>query len=269
MSSVWKIGRRFCRQMQVLLSVYYAYMVEYRAELMLWVLAGVLPFILMGVWMQAAAGGQFGLSPLEFARYFLAAFIARQFTIVWVIWEFEREVVEGRLSPRLLQPVDPVWHHVTSHISERFARLPFAIALVIVFFLLYPQAFWIPKLNSWLWFCVAASLAFTLRFLMQYTFAMFAFWTERASALEQFWFLLYLFLSGLVAPLEVFPPAVRQLVEWTPFPYMIHFPAALLVGLPVNIAKSVLVMVGWGLVFLVWNRWLWRKGLRHYSGMGA
>ncbi len=269
MRSYGELGRKFWRQMRVLLSVQYAYMVEYRAELLLWVLSGVLPFILMGVWMQAATGGQFGLSPLQFARYFLATFIARQFTIVWVIWEFEREVVEGRLSPRLLQPIDPVWHHVTSHISERFARLPFAIVLIVIFFLLYPQAWWVPSLGGVLLFCIAASLAFTLRFLMQYTFALFAFWTERASAIEQFWFLLYLFLSGLIAPLEVFPPVVRSIVEWTPFPYMIHFPAAALVGMPVNGGKSLLVMLGWGLVFLVWNRWLWHKGLKHYSGMGA
>ncbi len=269
MKRFWQLGQRFWRQIRVLLSVNYAYMVEYRAELLLWVLAGVLPFILMGVWMEASAGGQFGLSPLDFARYFLAAFIARQFTIVWVIWEFEREVVEGRLSPRLLQPIDPLWHHVTSHISERFARLPFAIVLVIIFFLLYPQAFWIPSFTGTMLFCLAASMAFALRFLMQYTFALFAFWTERASALEQFWFLLYLFLSGLIAPLEVFPPMFRQIVEWTPFPYMIHFPAALLVGMPVNVGKSLLVMAAWSVVFLIWNRWLWRKGLKQYSGMGA
>ena len=39
---------------KTLLFTYYAYMLEYRAELFLWALSGALPFILMGVWMQAA-----------------------------------------------------------------------------------------------------------------------------------------------------------------------------------------------------------------------
>jgi ABC-2 type transport system permease protein len=112
-------------------------------------------------------------------------------------------------------------------------------------------------------------MAFALRFLIQYTFALFAFWTERASSLEQFWYLFYLFLSGMMAPLEVFPPTVRAVAEWTPFPYLAHFPAALLVGLPVNFIQGILVMVGWGLLFFGINRWLWRKGLKQYSGMGA
>lgn len=252
-----------------LLSVYYAHMVEYRAELLLWVLSGVLPLILMGAWTQAAESGRFGLSPLDFARYFLASFLARQFSIVWVIWEFEREIVEGKLSPRLLQPLDPGWHHFASHLSERVARLPFALGLIVVFFLLYPQAFWIPSFQGTVLFIAAVFSAFALRFAMQYTMAMLAFWTERASAIEEIWFLLYLFLSGLIAPLEIFPTAVRQMVQWLPFPYMIHFPAAVLVGLPIHIWPSFAIMWAWTALFWVLNRWLWRKGLKQYSGMGA
>jgi ABC-2 type transport system permease protein len=33
--------------------------------------------------------------------------VTRQLTVVWVIWELEKEVVQGYLSPRLLQPLDP------------------------------------------------------------------------------------------------------------------------------------------------------------------
>jgi ABC-2 type transport system permease protein len=261
--------KQIIRKALTLLLVYYAYMVEYRAELILWVLAGSLPIILMGVWIQAAQGGQFGLSPVDFARYFITVFIVRQLTVVWVIWEFEREIVQGKLSPKLLQPLDPVWHHVASHISERFARLSFAFLLVGLFFILYPQAFWIPSLDRFLLFILATGLAFALRFLIQYTFAMFAFWTERASALENLWLLFYLFLSGLIAPLEVFPEAVQKIVMFTPFPYLIDFPASLLIGLNVDIGRGFWSMVGWILVFLGVNRVLWRAGLKRYSGMGA
>ncbi|MBW4431792.1 MAG: ABC-2 family transporter protein [Pelatocladus maniniholoensis HA4357-MV3] len=261
--------QRLIKTILTFLSVYYAYMVEYRAELILWVLAGSLPIILMGVWIQAAQGGQFGLTSVDFARYFLAVFLVRQFTVVWVIWEVEREVVEGKLSNRLLQPIDPVWHHVAAHVSERVARIPFAIVLVGLFFLLYPQAFWIPSLGTFLLFSLVVILAFILRFAIQYTFAIFSFWTERASALEDFWFLFFLFLSGMIAPLEVFPESVRTVVLFTPFPYLINFPASILVGIPVNLTQGLVSMLGWILLFFGLNRWLWRQGLKRYSGMGA
>ncbi|MFN6487763.1 MULTISPECIES: ABC transporter permease [unclassified Nostoc] len=261
--------KRIIRKALTLLSVYYAHMLEYRAELILWILAGSLPIILMGIWIQAAQGGRFGLSPVDFARYFITVFVVRQLTVVWVIWDFEGEIVEGKLSPKLLQPLDPVWHHVARHTSERFTRLMFAFLLVGLFFILYPQAFWVPSLDRFLLFILAVMLAFTLRFTIQYTFAMLAFWTERASALENFWLLFYLFLSGMIAPLEVFPQPVRQIVMFTPFPYLIDFPASLLVGLPVDIGRGFWSMLGWTLVFLGANRFLWRAGLKRYSGMGA
>lgn len=251
------------------LSVYYAYLLEYRAESLLWALSNSLPFILMGVWMEAAKNGQFALNPVNFARYFLAVFIVRQFTIVWVIWEFEREVVEGRLSPRLLQPIDPVWHHVGLHIAERISRIPMVIVLIALFFILYPQAYWLPSFWTILQFILVVAIAFYLRFIIQYTIALLAFWIERAAAIEQLWFLLYMFLAGTIAPLEVFPPQVRAVIEWTPFPYMVHFPASILIGEKINWGFSLFVMALWGIPFFFFNRWLWRRGLKQYSGMGA
>lgn len=112
------------RKAKALLLAHYAHMLEYRAEIFLWALSNSLPIILMGVWIQAAQNGQFGFSPEEFARYFFSVFIVRQFTNIWVIWEFEREVIEGKLSLRLLQPIDPVWHHVTRHVAEKMTRYP-------------------------------------------------------------------------------------------------------------------------------------------------
>jgi ABC-2 type transport system permease protein len=254
---------------QTFLSTYYAYMVEYRAELFLWALSGSLPFILMGIWIKASETGNIGLSSIEFARYFLAAFIVRQANVVWVIWEFEKEVIQGKLSPRLLQPIDPVWHHFLGHIAERFARLPFIIGLIILFFVLYPESFWIPSLGRILLFLLVLILAFMLRFIIQYTFALLSFWTERASAIEQIWYLPYLFLSGIIAPLTVFPPLVREITLWTPFPYLIYFPASIIVGFPVDVFRSLFMMFFWGILFFIINRWLWKRGLKQYSGMGA
>ncbi|MEA5462353.1 ABC transporter permease [Leptothoe sp. PORK10 BA2] len=259
--------QRPLRIIPTLLSVYYAYMLEYRAELMFWVLSGSFPLILMGLWQEAARSGQFDLQPDQVVRYFLAVFVVKQLTVVWVIWDFEREVLEGKLSPLLLQPLDPGWRHFLSHLAERLARLPFIVALVGLFLWLYPEARQAPA--HVLWGFGAISLAFCLRFLMQYTYAMVAFWVERAAAIEQLSFLLYTFFSGMVAPLTLFPEAMQAAVFWTPFPYLIYVPASLIVGLPVNIGQSMVATILWCVIFLGLNRWLWRRGLKRYSGMGA
>ncbi|MBE9029668.1 ABC-2 family transporter protein [filamentous cyanobacterium LEGE 11480] len=254
---------------KTLLTTYYAYMVEYRAELVLWVLSGSLPIILMGAWIQAAESGNFTLSTIQVAQYFFTVAITRQFTVVWVIWDFEKAIVEGKLSMKLLQPLDPGWHHVADHLGERLARFPIIIGFVLLFFLLYPAAFWIPSVGQCLTYTFVVASAFMLQFLLQYTLAMFAFWTEKASSLQELSFLMYIFLSGVVAPIAVFPENVKQFVQWLPYPYVIDFPANILTGLPVDLPRGILMIYGWSALLWVINRWLWKRGLRQYSGMGA
>jgi len=259
------------RKLRALLTAWYAYFLEYRAEVLLWALSAMLPLILMGVWTQAAEGGSFALSAPEFARYFLCVFLVRQLTIIWVIWEFQEDVVQGHLSFKLLKPIDPVWDYLMQHLAERLTRLPFGLLIVAIFLLVYPQACFVPELEGVLLGLLASLASFLLRFLMQYTFAMLCFWTERAAAVEELWFVAYLFLSGLIAPLSVFPEAVRNFALLTPFPYLVYFPASLFAGLPLpgGAAQGFLVLGAWLMLFFVLNRWLWRKGLQRFSGMGA
>jgi ABC-2 type transport system permease protein len=259
------------RKFRILLGVFYANMLQYRAEMYLWVLSGIMPFFMMGLWMKVSAGSGYSITPVDFARYYLAVFIVRQVTLVWVVWEFEFHVVQGRLSPYLLQPMNPAWRFVLSHIGERFARFPFLVAMVIIFFLIYPTAVWVPRWYDAVLAVMAMIVAFAVRFIMQYTFAMIAFWAERANRIEDLWFLSYLFLSGFMAPLDVFPPLVRTIALWTPFPYLVYMPAQLLTGRcdPGMIVYGFPVMIAWGSFFLgIW--WIaWKRGLRHYSAMGA
>ena len=74
----------------------------------------------------------------------------------------------------------------------------------------------------------------------------------------------------MVAPLALFPDAVRAVVLWTPFPYLIYFPASILINQPENVLQGFLAMLLWGGVFFAINRWLCAAGpLKQYSGMGA
>ena len=262
---------RFPRIFRTLVGANYAFMLEYRAEIFLWVLAGITPFLMMGVWSQVIAQRPgTTMTASDVVRYFTAAFIVRQFTIVWVIWEFEYRVVEGRLSSALLKPVDPVWEFVSMHVAEQFTRLPFWAVIVAIAWAIHPAAFHTDR--PWLLPLAAASIAlvFTLRFAMQYTFAMLCFWLERASSIEQITFLPYMYLSGYLIPWEMYSPSTRAILELTPFPYLLAFPVGLLTGKPIiDPLRGFIIMAAWTLLFVILNRLLWHKGLRHYSGMGA
>jgi ABC-2 type transport system permease protein len=257
------------RKARALFQLYLAYMLEFRAEIYLWVLASMLPLILLGVWAQAAESGAFPLSRVEFIRYFMAVFVVRQFSFIWVIWEFEELVVSGNLSQQLLQPLNPVWRFVASHITERVVRLPLVLLVLGGCFWMYPEALWLPRPMQLLWAMALLAVAFTVRFSMQYMMSMLSFWSERAAAIEELWFVVHLFLSGLIAPLDVYPESVRRFTELTPFPYLIYYPVRLLLGHGVPVVRALVVLAAWGGVAWVAQRYLWKRGLQRYSAMGV
>ena len=270
---------RLWHRSRVLWSVQLAYMAEYRAEIVLWALSGLLPFIMLAVWGQAEqhSGGLVapGLGPVELARYFLCAFVVRQFTVVWVVWQFEEDSLQGRLASQLLQPLHPLWRHLAAHYAEQATRLPFVLLIASGFLLLQPDAFHWPDPPRLLLGLLAVGMAFAIHFLLQSLIASLCFWSERAAALERLLYVPYLFLSGLVAPLQALPPGWRAWALATPFPYLIGFPAQLLAGLsdstlqPFAVGRGLAVMLLWIAVLWPLLLLLWRAGLRRYSAMGA
>ena len=247
----------------------YALMLEFRAEILLWALSGLLPLLMFSLWSGAPAGAAAGISHQAFARYFLAAFVVRQFTVVWVVYAFEEDNLLGRLSPLLLQPLPLVWRYAAAHLAEQATRLPFVVVMVALFFLAVPEAAWIPSPTRLLLALLAAHLGFWLNFLLQHAITMLCFWSERASALERFLFMPYLFLSGMLAPLDLYPEAVRRFALLTPFPSMLYLPAQLASGAPVDAVAGFRTVALWMAVLIPLNLWLWRAGVRRYAAMGG
>jgi viologen exporter family transport system permease protein len=265
------------RKLRVVLSVQYAEMMEFRAEIALWAIATMLPLIMMGVWAQAGASGKFPFSQVEVFRYFIVVYLVRQLTIVWTIHHLEFLIVTGRFSHLLMHPVDPCIRFILMHLGEQWTRLPFAVAIVGLFLFLYPEtvtggpdgALWWPGWQNIGLAIFACYAAFILRFFMQYALSMAAFWHERVAAMDAILMLPYMFFSGLIFPFNALPDTLREVLLWTPFPYMVWFPVSFLVQGDPPILRGFLTLSVWTLVFFCLYRYLWHKGLKHYSAMGA
>lgn len=254
---------------RALLASQHANMVQYRAEIALWALSGVLPFIMLSLWSESDAGASLGFKGVGLARYYLSVFMVRQFSVVWVVFAFEEDALLGRLSPFLLQPLHPLWRYVAAHVAERVTRFPFSIGIAAIFFLLYPTSFWLPSFGQFLLACLAILLAFSINFLLQSLIAALCFWSEKASALERLLLIPYLYFSGWLVPLAAFPDTARTVCFWTPFPYLIDFPARVLAGLPVDFVAGFAAQLFWLMLLLPLVVIAWRAGVRRYTAMGA
>ena len=116
------------RKYWVLLKVNWRLVLEYRACMVIWVLANTLPLVMLAVWISISDAGPVGnYGAAEFTAYYLALLFVRQMTSVWVAWELDYDIRMGELSPTLLRPIDPIHNHMALHVADKIFRLFTAI----------------------------------------------------------------------------------------------------------------------------------------------
>ena len=244
---------------------------EYRAEIIIWMIAGSLPLIMMFVWMGLAdAGPMGGYSPQDFAAYFLTVFLIRQVTAIWVIFELDREIRLGELSPKLLRPLDPYWMHVAHHLGAQVVRLPFLVPIIAVGVVLTGANFDFRPATVAL-FAVSLAAVWVIRFNLLYSVGLLTFWTDQAIALNSLIFTLYTVFSGMLIPIDFFPAGLREAILYTPFPYLIDFPVKIMLGDVTGAAlvQGLAIQSVWVVVFVLLRLVMWRRGLRRYGAVGA
>ncbi|HEU4326811.1 MAG TPA: ABC-2 family transporter protein [Roseiflexaceae bacterium] len=262
------------RKLFVLLEVWFAYLSAYRIESVIWMLTGTLPLIMLGVWIgkaQASGGAVRGFTPQDFTAYFLAAWMTQELIFAWVTTDLDTQIRQGDLSSKLLRPFDVFWEHLAGHVAERLVQLPFMALAILGGLALVPGARLTPDFLHALAYGVAVLQAFVMRFLIAYCIGLLAFWFEQATAIDELYFIVAAFLTGGFAPLDLYPEAVRNLIAWLPFPYMIYQPVRILNGLatPAEIGQIFAVQLVWIVVLAGLRLLLWRQGLRRYGAFGA
>jgi ABC-2 type transport system permease protein len=245
---------------------------QYRAANVIWMLGLVLePLVFLVVWSTVArgAGGSVaGFEPRDFAAYYIALLLVNHLTFSWVMHEFEFFIQSGQLSFRLLRPIHPIHGDLADNLAYKALMLvillPVAGALALAFEPRFPLG---PGLALAL---PALALGFAVRFLLEWTLALAAFWTTRVTALNQSYFAVLAFLSGRVAPLPLLPDALRAAADVLPFYWMIGFPVELAVGrvpddrvLAGFAAQAAWVGASAALLALVWAR-----AVRRHAAVG-
>jgi ABC-2 type transport system permease protein len=246
----------------------------YRGAIVIWLLGLIIePIVYLVVWTTVArtqGGAVGGFSAGEFAAYFTVLMIVNQLTFTWHFFFFEWRVQNGFFSPLLLRPVHPIHNDIAENLT--FKLLTFAIVAPVAIVLLASFGA-TAQTQPWhvLAFMPALALAMALRFVVEWTLAMAAFWITRTSALNETYFVGMLFLSGQVAPLALFPAFVQGIAFLLPFRWMVSFPVETALGRlgPADVLVGYVAQLGWIAVALVLLRLAWRAGVRRYSAVGA
>lgn len=252
----------------------FAAMVQYRMAMGIWLLHVVIePVIYLVVWStvaKARQGSVGGFDAGEIAGYYLVMMLVNHFSFTWIMWEFDFKIRTGALSFALLRPVHPIHEDISDNITYKMVTMtvmiPTAIVLAFVFH---------PKINPQAWavvaFVPALLMGYLLRFLIEWTIALAAFWTTRTVAINETYYVFLLFLSGRLAPMALLPLWIRRLADILPFRWILNFPVELILGRlpPAEAVAGLAIQAAWlsGAFILVWGGW--RVAVRQYSAVGA
>ncbi len=251
-----------------------ASMLQYRATLFIWLIGNILePLIYLVVWstVSRSSGGSIGgYDAKGFAAYYIVLMLVNQATFTWVMYEFDYRVREGMFSPVLLHPVHPIHADIAANLSSKVVSLPFmfgaAVGLTAIFHPAFRFAAW-----SLAVFVPALVLGFLVRFLVEWTIALAAFWTTRVTAINQIHFMAMLFFSGQIAPLAVLPAPLRVVATILPFRWTVGFPVELILGrlTPGQALAGFGAQAAWLIAAAVIVKFAWRASVKNYSAVGA
>jgi ABC-2 type transport system permease protein len=224
---------------------------------------------------EGKAGGASisGYTLSEMVSYYLIVTVVDALTAVQEDdWQIAADIKDGNISQFLLKPIDYLWYRFCLFGAGRLIYTVVA-ALPVTLFILYLREYFVTPPDIWalagfLWSVLLAAL---LQFLLSYTMALLAFWVLDVATFIFIAFAFEYMAGGHLFPLDILPPIVADLLNFTPFPYVLYLPVSLYLGrITGNAAWAGLaIQFAWVLAAYALARWVWSRGIRKYSAVGG
>lgn len=240
---------------------------------------GLVPLMATIFLWRAAYGGSG--SPAELGGYTLAQMTSYYLVVTLVDmltavadddWQIAADIREGSISQFLLKPINYMGYRLCLFLSGRIIYTAVAVLPVGVFIWAMRSYMVLPPdgLVFGL-FLISVVLTGMLQFLISFTMAMLAFWVLEVSTFIFLLFALEYLAGGHLFPLDILPPAVVRVLEFTPFPYQLYFPVSVYLGRVSGwgLWRGLAMQALWVLAAGLLAQWVWSRGIRKYAAFGG
>lgn len=204
--------------------------------------------------------------------YLLATIVDALTAVAEDDWQIAADIKDGNISQFLLKPIDYLTYRLCLFGAGRIIYTAVSILPVTLFILVQGRYFVLPPDGGALaLFLVSVVLTALLQFFMSYTMALLAFWVLEVST---FIFILFAFeylAGGHLFPLDILPPAIAQVLNFTPFPYQLFFPVSIYLGRVSGpeLWRGLAIQAFWVAATYGLARIAWRRGIKRYSAVGG
>lgn len=247
---------------------------QYRIQSLLWMLFSIIrPVIFLSAWVAVAVaqGGDIGGYHIgDFAAYYVCLTFVSQLVMAWNSHEFEFEVNQGRLSAKLLRPLHPLHYSIVENVIFKLNTLPVLGVILIFVSVTFGASYRTTPLHIAA-FVPSVVLAAALLFVFNWVIASVAFWATRMRTANTLFQRATFVFAGQIAPIALLPGWLQAVSYGLPFWYMMGAPAEILRGgVPLGQIPAILAgQTAWLVATYVAFAWIWRRGVRAYSAVGA
>ncbi|HUP56114.1 MAG TPA: ABC-2 family transporter protein [Bdellovibrionota bacterium] len=182
------------------------------------------------------------------------------------------EIYEGSLTRYLVYPVSFHGYKLAAYLAKSSVAILQLFVLLIAYLSIFGQPEGVTLVPSSLLMGVVAIVSATcLYFSIAAILETVAFWADNVWSLAVMLRFATALLGGALIPLTLFPESAQRVLAWLPFAYLIKFPVETMMGRHglIDWLLGLGVCTLWTAVFLAIGWYVWRRGLKQYSGVGV
>ncbi len=180
-----------------------------------------------------------------------------------------REIYEGTFTRYLIYPLSVFQYKTITYLTN---SLFYGFQLMILY-VLYHVCYLgdslgnLPDLVLGVSLFLVASMTYLM---MAIVIELLALWADNIWSLMVMLRFFTTFFGGGFIPLDFFPAWATNLLQWTPFPYLVSLPVRTTMGMTSvsDITNGLIILLSWCLIFMMCVKFIWIKGQKKYTGVG-
>ena len=236
----------------------------------------ILIMIWSAVYFNSGVDSIAGYSLSSMITYFLISSLVQTFIFDTIANQLEVEVKTGNFLIFLLKPFSYIKLGFLKKIANRsFAVVTEILPILAVFLIFFREYFVIGEFG---FFAISILFAFVISYLIYLLVGMIAFWLVNIDSLAWLIHFGIQLSAGLYVPLDLFPPAIKSVLNMLPFQYITFVPTSIYLGkygtdisagFTSTVFYPLLIQFAWMIGLFLLTLLVWGKAKKRFSGVGA
>jgi len=244
----------------------------YRLNMLMWRVRQVFVFLIpFFIWRSVLGQGGdiYGYSFAAIMTYLFGTTILRSLVMGSRTVDLGWMINSGYLTIPLMRPLKIFGLFFVRDLADKLFNLGFMfLELPLIYFIFKPPIFLQTNPLILLYAVCSTLLAILIYFYINVIFGSLAFWSRDVWAPRFLLMVILEFATGAMFPLDMLPIVWQNVINFTPFPYLLFIPLKVYLGSGNLVYSQLFISLIWTVVLAMLAKYIWSKGIKSYEAEG-